>query len=226
MEGASETFGPISAYLVNFVSPIAHPRCFTYHACTQIGDNGRMCSKTIEGPYKCGHLSMDRGTWTEQYRFDVILVDCSVGEDCPPLRAAVFDAGMTLLGGRTPEAFALLDEDVQVSTVREVIDALPYVEVIVRVHKGSASIQRLLFIRPVTSSPKQRSTPRQSQRSRLKPSAATSTQLGSKSTEPPCTSTRITDEEEGSIARSDFDNLKARVREMEILFNNMEVRRA
>lgn len=152
-EGGCITFPPMVGYIVSFHAPNPYPRKFTYLACTELLDSNMRCMKSVEGPQKCEHGSMQLGSYMDQYRFDVFFVDDGIGVKCPPLRATVFDAGRALLENRNADVFRFMREGAQIALVRRVIDNLPLVEIIVRVSAGKATIQRLKVLRMNNSSP-------------------------------------------------------------------------
>lgn len=114
----SGTFGPLKAFLVNFEAATDFPRKFYYHGCTRTVGGGRPCSKTVEGLYACPHnsTSIQDGKWCQMYRFDIFLADGSIGNDCPPLRASIFQAATDLIG-HSPAKFSLLPAIEQYSIV-------------------------------------------------------------------------------------------------------------
>ncbi|CAM6084927.1 unnamed protein product [Calypogeia fissa] len=135
-------YGPMTAYLVNSDAPVAYPRKFIYKGCTKLVENGRPCGKTVEGQKKCEHGSLISETWAFMYRFDIFLVDGSIGSDCPPLRAGIFNAATGLLG-MTPPFFNQKAETEQLSIVHGVLNKMPLVEIYVRVKASNATIQSL-----------------------------------------------------------------------------------
>ncbi|CAM6089791.1 unnamed protein product [Calypogeia fissa] len=130
------------AYVVNFDAPIAYPRKFIYKGCTKLVENGRPCAKTVEGQKKCEHGSLISETWAFMFRFDVFLVDGSIGSDCPPLQVGIFNAAIGLLG-MTPPFFNKKPETEQLSIVHGVLKTMPLVEIYIRVKAGNATIQSL-----------------------------------------------------------------------------------
>ena len=81
-------------------------------------------------------------------------MDRGIAEDCPPLRATVFDAGRALLDNRRADVFKFMREEAQNAFVRRVMDNLPFVEIVVRVSAGKATIQRLKVLRANNDSPR------------------------------------------------------------------------
>lgn len=145
------TFGPFKAFLVNFEANIEFPQKFYYHGCTRQGGSGRACCKTVEGLYACPHITAKGQdvNWTQMYRFDVFLVDGSIGTDCPPLRAAVFQAAADLIG-RSPHEFSLLPDFEQFAIVHAMTTKMHEIECCIRLkeHGGqvSCSIQSLVLL--------------------------------------------------------------------------------
>ncbi|CAM6087559.1 unnamed protein product [Calypogeia fissa] len=214
------TIGPIFAYVINFDAATPYPQRFTYLACSQLALNTNMpCLKTINGPYKCSHDSLEMGTWIDAYRFDVFLVDGSIGQDCPPLRAGIFDAAKTLLNNRSPGDFSLMEEDTQVATVKGVINKMPFVYVWVRVFDCRLTIQRLAFVDTV-----KRQTPGAY---RKKIALVSMTPLSDADSYSTPTSTLSGSFYAGSSSRhvdvnpTEFQTLKERVKEMESMIRNM-----
>ncbi|CAM6085996.1 unnamed protein product [Calypogeia fissa] len=219
------TIGPISPYVINFDATTPYPRRFTYLACSQLALNTNMpCLKTINGPYKCSHDSLEMGTWIDAYRFDVFLVDGSIGQDCPPLRASIFDTAKTLLNNRNPGDFSLMEEDTQLATVEGVIGKMPFVEVWVRVFDRRPTILCLVFVDTMK--------PQMPVRAYQKKIASVSTTpLNDADSYSTPTSTLSGSFYVGSSSRrvdvnpAEFQTLKERVKEMESMIQNMEIRR-
>ncbi|CAM6129755.1 unnamed protein product [Calypogeia fissa] len=223
MEARKEcTIGPVVVYLVNWDAQCRYPRRFTYLACSKVGKWNNTCMKTIEGPNRCEHNSLEHGTWLDSYRFNLTIVDGSVGVDCPPLRASVFDAARTILK-KSAGDFSLLDEEDQVATITGAIDKIPLVECWVRVQKSTPVIQKILLYGaglPVTPASRLRTVSGDG--------FSTPANYGGGLYSTPATrfsggAARESSQKHPNVKKGDFDSLKARVKEMEELLNNMEI---
>lgn len=96
-DGEIYSIDPIQGYVVNFEPTSAYPKMFIYLACNWIGNNNRTCQKTIEGPNRCHHDSLEKRTWMDALKFDVIFVDGSINLDYGPLQMDIFKATKDIL---------------------------------------------------------------------------------------------------------------------------------
>jgi len=123
--------------------------------------------KNIEGPWKCrDHEESHHLNWVDQYRFDVLLADGSIGSGCSPLHIPLFDAAKSFLKGKSAGQFALLEEHEQEAMVKGIIDKIPYVEISVCITAGRPVIEQLQYVEvenrtPVSNKKQGYGTPRE-----------------------------------------------------------------
>lgn len=113
-------FSPIQVYIIGFDASQAHPWRFVYQGCAVRKENGSMCRKSVNGPFRCRlHHSFELGTWAYMYRFDLFLADSTLAKNAPPMRVTIFDHASTLLS-MPAEVFADLSEVAQLLHVQKV----------------------------------------------------------------------------------------------------------
>ncbi|CAM6120650.1 unnamed protein product [Calypogeia fissa] len=95
-------------------------------------------------------------TWAFMFRFDIFLVDGSIGPDCPPLQVGIFDAAIGLFGMTAP-FFNQKPETEQLSIVNGVLKQMPLLEIYIRVKAGFATIQSLDVLPDMSPNPLHRS---------------------------------------------------------------------
>lgn len=221
--------GPIRCFVVNFDAPQPYPKKFTYLACSRLLGTNRPCSKAIEGPYKCDHNSLERGTWEDCYRFDVWVADGSIGPENPPLRIALFDAAKSLLLQKSAGDFSLQTEAVQVASVKGVIDKMPLVDVWIKVKEGRPTAETLSYVVESCNTPPTISTAGSKKKTPLRgaftPRKQSDCHLSS------VYATQASDFSIGSSSRvsivgpEEFATLKARVAEMEEVLGCFDIAR-
>lgn len=83
------------------------------------------------------------------FRFDIFLADGSIGSDCPPLRATVFQPAADLIG-QSPQNFSSLQDFEQYAIVHAVTTKMHEVECVIRLkeHAGllNCTIQSLVLL--------------------------------------------------------------------------------
>lgn len=134
----SKTFAGVQVFIVNYLAPCK----FTYLGCTQ-RPGGKPCRRIVEGPFQCQHKSVEKGTVALMYRFSVALVDGSIGHDCPPLHASIWDVGASSLTGMPASEFCELTDEEQVQMINEITHNLPMATAILSVSKGLVSCESL-----------------------------------------------------------------------------------
>lgn len=143
--GTRRDYGPLKAFVVNFDADNPFPRKFYYHGCTHKDLGGKLCGRTVEGASQCNHNSMVAGTWAHVYRFDIFLVDSSVGIECPPLRVTCFNAACSLMG-LSAAYFSTKPHQEQYHLLHDAMRKMSLVEVTIRVKDYSAIVQTLQVI--------------------------------------------------------------------------------
>lgn len=223
--GNSITFGPMFGYIVNCDSPIGFPGEFTYLACTEVSEFNISCSKPVEGPNKCLHRSLEHGRYVDQYMFDVFFVDGGVGHDCPPLRATVFEAaGRALFGNQSADSYRFMDYKFQKATLRRIMDGIPYVEIVVRVSAGVATIEQLKVLREGNNAPRRTLHSQCTLMTSRTPHQGTESEVGSTPSATgfiPRDREKLTCSSAYNILRGEAEKLKATVKEMKSLVNSM-----
>ncbi|CAM6095064.1 unnamed protein product [Calypogeia fissa] len=139
----TKSYGPMEVFIMGFEATIPHPNRFIYSGCTAQVSNGRLCSKTVVGVYRCKlHNSLKDRTWKKTYRFDTFLADGSLGRRCPPLRASVFDAAEELIGLPTVD-FEQKTPDAQDRLISNIVKKNPLVVVSLYVKNGVVTIGQM-----------------------------------------------------------------------------------
>ncbi|CAM6094538.1 unnamed protein product [Calypogeia fissa] len=222
------TLGPIHAYIVNFHAPYAYPRRFTYLACTEVVKEkgpSQPCMRTIDGTSKCD--SLERGTWIDAYCFDLIFADKSLEEDCRPLQVAIFEARKSFLHGKSVGGFSLYEEDQQKAMVENVVEKMPYVEVIIQIHEGRPAIQRLSFLPSCSAKVGLHETLESRKKSSLcTPNRDADGDADCFSIPTGTFNSNFSGGSNSNVAANpnEFQELKDRVKEMEKLLQNMNIR--
>ncbi|CAM6099404.1 unnamed protein product [Calypogeia fissa] len=145
--GKTNIFGPIPVYVVNFDAPLEYPRKFVYQGCTSIATSGRTCAKYFQATTPCPHKMAVGTIWAPMYRFDVFMVDYSVG--ClrtPPLRATLFGAPASNLVGVGLSEFNEMNKLEQIACVHHATSKMNVVDVVIRTKGGQSIVQSMSAI--------------------------------------------------------------------------------
>lgn len=89
---------PIQGYVVNFdVTTPYQTKRFICLAHSHFGNNNRVSQRTIQGPCKHDHDSLEKGTLVDAYMFDIFPADGTIRPNCSPLLVTIFKVAKTML---------------------------------------------------------------------------------------------------------------------------------
>jgi hypothetical protein len=142
--GETNTF-KLQVYIVNFDANVDFPSKFVYIGCCRPGGAGQRCAKKLDSISQCQRHGNSLGSSSKMYRFDLYLVDSSVGPDCPPLRATIFEAASNLLG-MNPTDFSQQSDYDQFLMVHSVTNCMQLIDVVISTRPGQVVVQSILTV--------------------------------------------------------------------------------
>jgi hypothetical protein len=143
MEHKTYVHGPVLAHVLNFSTKDNYPYKFVYPVCTNAGQNGQMCTKSLEFGQQCDHHSLATGDFTYFYRFGVLLSDARYDNDgLPPLWCTFSQEASAFLEVPAMD-FYLWKQQKQYDYVRNSILNIPLCEVYLTVEGKEVIVQIL-----------------------------------------------------------------------------------